>query len=569
MRQVTTETAGDITSPLPNLVPARILNEFAYCPRLAYIEWVESEFEDNVFTVDGRRVHARVDGGKGRMPDAKDADEKAEKIHARSVLLSAPLEGLIARIDIVEMEGRQTTPVDYKRGKKPDLPEGAWEPERVQLCAQGLILRENGYACTGGVIYYAGSRERVTIPFIDDLVARTRGLIRELREAAKSPSRPEPLKDSPKCGGCSLVDICLPDETVFLQEEKEAGHDGMRRIIPARDDALPLYVQAHGAQVGKKGEVLVVKEKGKAVAESRLPATSQVCLFGNVGITARALQECCQRSIPISHFQYGGWFCGITMGMGHRNAEIKRVQFRAADKPDICLALSRRIVSAKIANQRTIVRRNHPDPDKNALRSLDQLKEAATMAESQESLLGFEGNAARIYFSTFPDLLKPRDGEAMVFDFEGRNRRPPRDPVNALLSFAYAMLVKDLTVTLLSVGLDPYQGFYHKPRFGRPALSLDLMEEFRPIIADSVVLTLVNNAAVNAGGFIRAGGSVVMKPGTKKALIGTYERRMDQLITHPVFGYRISYRRTLEVQSRLLIRYLAGEIYEFPPFLPR
>jgi len=186
-----------------------------------------------------------------------------------------------------------------------------------------------------------------------------------------------------------------------------------------------------------------------------------------------------------------------------------------------------------------------------------------------ESLLGIEGNAARHYFGAFGGMLKPKDEGAPEFDFAGRNRRPPRDPVNAMLSFVYAMLAKDCTVALLAAGFDPFQGFYHQPRFGRPALALDLMEEFRPILADSTVLTLVNSGAVRAGDFVHGGGAVNMKSAARKALIETYERRMDQLVTHPVFGYRISYRRVLEVQARLLARHVGGELPEFPPFLPR
>ncbi len=567
----------DYGDSVPELLPARMLNEYAYCPRLAYLMWVESEFDHNAFTLDGRRVHARVDSGPQALPEADEAQEgeetedaePAESIRARSVMLSAPTEGLIAKIDLVELEGQVATPVDYKRSKKPDTSQGAWEPERVQLCAQGLILRENGYQSDRGVLYFAGSKERVEIDFTAGLIERTRELVLEFRRVAAIPERPAPLHESPKCGGCSLVAICLPEETARLQAEGEPTEAEMRRLLPARDDALPLYVQTHGMQVGKQGEVLVVKEKGSVRAEAKLVTTSQVCLFGNIGITAQALHECCDRGIPVCHFQASGWFHGITTGLGPRNAMARRIQFRAADNPAICLAVARRIASAKIQNQRTMLRRNHPEPLLLDLRALDEQAEAASRAESLESLLGHEGSAARIYFGAFPGLLKPKVEAGFEFDFEGRNRRPPRDPVNAMLSFAYAMLAKDCTTTLLGVGLDPHVGFYHQPRFGRPALALDLMEEFRPLVADSVVLTLVNNGIVAPDGFLKVGRSAAMKPKTQKVLIEAYERRMDQLVTHPVFGYRVSYRRTLEVQARLLTRHLAGEIPNWPPFLPR
>jgi CRISPR-associated protein Cas1 len=158
---------------------------------------------------------------------------------------------------------------------------------------------------------------------------------------------------------------------------------------------------------------------------------------------------------------------------------------------------------------------------------------------------------------------------AWNFDFEGRNRRPPLDPVNSMLSLAYALLAKDLTVTTLSVGFDPHMGFFHRPRYCRPALALDLMEEFRPIIADSVVLGAVNNGVITTDDFIRRGNAVAMKDPARKKFIEAYERRMDSLITHPLFGYRLSYRRVLEVQARLLARAVTGELDEYIAFTTR
>ena len=200
------------------------------------------------------------------------------------------------------------------------------------------------------------------------------------------------------------------------------------------------------------------------------------------------------------------------------------------------------------------------------------MAERAEGAGSLEELLGMEGNAARLYFGDLNGMIKTDEGQAvegLAFDFDGRNRRPPRDPINALLSLGYSLLTKGLTVACYAVGFDPYIGFYHQPRFGRPALALDLMEPFRPLIADSAVLTAVNTGMVTARDFVRVGGSVALTTGGRKAFFRAYELRMDTLVTHPLFGYRISYRRTLEVQSRLLGRVLLGEITEYPNFCTR
>jgi CRISPR-associated protein Cas1 len=173
--------------------------------------------------------------------------------------------------------------------------------------------------------------------------------------------------------------------------------------------------------------------------------------------------------------------------------------------------------------------------------------------------------AAKLYFQGFSRLLK--GGPA--FNLEGRNRRPPTDPVNALLSFVYSLLAKELTITLHAVGFDPMLGFFHRPQYGRPSLALDLAEEFRPLIADSVVLTLINNAEVSESSFVCRGGAVALTDTGRKAVLTAFERRLETEITHPLFGYSISYRRVLDVQSRLLSRVLLGELTEYPGFFTR
>ncbi len=560
-----------IINDFPDLVPARMVNEFAYCPRLAYLEWVQGEFAVNADVADGRYVHRVVDNEEGRMPD--DLCEE-DRIHARSVWLSAPAEYLGARIDLIEAEGQAVTPVDYKRGAVPDIPEHAWEADRVQVCAQGLVLRANGYACEEGVLYYAESKTRVPVPLDEFLIERTRGLVADLRLKAAEGIIPPPLTDSPKCVRCSLNAICLPDEINLLAAgcpQKQASDEEVRRLLPARDDALPLYVQEQGARIGKHGECFRISLKDARLGEARIFETSQVCVFGNVQISTQALQEMLTRDIPVVYFTTGGWFYGITHGLSHKNVELRRAQFQAAADPIYRVEFASAIVTTKIENCRTLLMRNHIDPPQTIINELARLAQTARSAENITSLLGIEGLAARHYFQNFSGMLKPREqGVAgWNFDFNGRNRRPPLDPVNALLSYAYSLLAKDMTVTIQAVGFDPYQGFYHEPRYGRAALAMDLMEEFRPIVADSVVLWVVNNGIVQLDDFIRRGKAVALKPQARKRFIEAYEKRMDALITHPVFGYRISYRRVLEVQARLLGRVLTGEIAEYPGFRTR
>jgi CRISP-associated protein Cas1 len=552
---------------LPELVPARMLNEHTYCPRLAYLEWVQGDFADSADTVEGRFHHRTTSAETGALPEPLELGDA--RLHARSVLLSAAQVGLIARIDLVEADGTVVTPVDYKRGKAPDIPERAWEPERVQLCAQALVLEENGYQVDHGVLYFVGSRTRVEIRFDAALRARTLALLAQMRQAAAQPEAPPPLVDSPKCPRCSLVGICLPDEINRLRDAEPDGE--VRRLVPARDDALPLYVQSAGTRVGRRGEELVVETRDGDKRTVRVADTSQVCLFGAVQMSTQVIQELCKRGLTICYLSAGGWFYGITRGMDHKHVDLRRRQFATAADPAASLALARRFVTVKIRNQRTMVRRNADDPPPFVIDRMRELIERAQDAASLESLLGLEGGAARHYFEAFGGMLRPgADGAPRLgFDFDGRNRRPPRDPVNALLSLGYALLTKDLTITLMGVGFDPYLGFYHQPRYGRPALALDVMEEFRPLIVDSVVLSAVNTGVVQAGDFIRRGGAVALTAAGRGKFIRAYERRMDELVTHPVFGYRVSYRRILEVQVRLLGRYLTGEIPEYPAFATR
>ena len=560
-----------VTSPIPQptapveLVPARMLNEFAYCPRLSYLEWVQGEFEHSEDTLDGRFQHRRVDRPSGDLPDADSAERTT--IHARSVMLSDEELGAIARIDLVESDGSRATPVDYKRGAVPNVPEGAYEPERVQLCVQGLLLRAHGYECDEGVIYFVKSRRRVRVLFDDELVSRTLELLDGVRSMAADGEMPPPLEDSPKCPRCSLVGICLPDEVTFLNgSHYVVKPDDVRRMAPARDDALPMYVQAQGGIVGKSGDNLTVRVRGEKVASARLLDVSNLSIFGNAQVTAQATREMLDRNIPICHFTYGGWLKGVTHGIGHKNVELRMNQFAVAGDKVRSLSIARELVIAKLRNSRVMLRRNHPDAPPAALKEIARLSRNARKADSLQTLLGIEGAAASVYFANFGAMIRSEDSE---FDFRVRSRRPPKDPVNAVLSFLYSMLIKQALVSAISVGFDPYLGFYHQPKYGKPALALDLAEEFRPIVADSAALTLFNNAELMGADFVRRSGAVSLTQEGRKAVIRAFERRMDTLIRHPLFGYSISYRRIMEVQARLLGRHVLGELKRYPAFTTR
>ena len=548
---------------IPGLLPARMLNEFAYCPRLFHLEWVASQFEDNDDTHEGRFHHRRVDRDTWKTGSGGDEPPTI----ARSVLLSSKRLKLVARIDLVESDQDGTVrPVDYKRGKPAPTPEQVWEPELVQLCAQGLLLREAGYRCDEGVIWFAAARRRVTVNFNNELIARTLELAGDAREVAEADVAPPPLIDSPKCPRCSLVGLCLPDEVNFLTERRA---DRPRRLVPRDRAGRPLYVSEQGARIGVRRGRVTVQHDDQELASLRLPDVSQVCLFGNVQVSAQALRQLFRRNIPVAWFSYGGWFQGFAHGLASGHVELRRRQYAAANHGD--LDASRRFVAGKIANSRTLLRRNARMAVDTEVKQLSRLQEQAAEADSLGSLLGFEGTAARIYFGAFPRMLReehrlPGD----EFTFDGRERRPPPDPVNALLSYIYSLLVKDLTATVFLVGFDPYLGLFHRPKFGRPALALDLIEEFRPLVGESVVLQVINNKEIAARDFVARGrvGVSLTKDG-RRAVLRAYERRLDQELTHPWFGYRATYRRLFEVQARMLGAYLLDEIPHYTPLTTR
>ena len=560
-----------MNAALPELIPVRMLNEFAFCPRLAHLEWVQGEFEDNVATFTGRFDHRRVDrpGPVKRYDSLKQTlDQQADLIHGNAIKLSAPAAGLVGVIDVVEGDGMDAVPVDYKHGPEPRIAGGVWPSDRVQLCAQALMLREQGYQCDHGVVYYAGSKSRVDVFFDDQLISDTWETIQALRSMAASGEIPPPLAGSSKCPGCSLVTVCLPDEVNVCAHEQDGMEHPLRRLIPARKDQMPLYVHTQGAKVGKKGENLVVTARDMPAVAVRLLDISQVSVFGGVQVTTPAVNCLCGHRIPLCYFSHGGWFYGVTKGLGHKNVELRIYQYRAVDDDLSALNLSRRLVDAKIRNCRTFLRRNMIKKDEKVLRELNGIILRLPTVDNKETLLGLEGTAARLYFGAFPGMFK-QPGDQPAFEFENRNRRPPKDPVNALLSFAYSMLTKDMTVTLQTVGFDPYLGFYHATKYGRPALALDLIEEFRPIIADSTVINVINNGIITPKDFVQAGGGINLTVDGRKKFTQTYERRLDQMITHPVFKYRITYRQVFDIQVRLLGRHLAGELPDYPMFLVR
>jgi CRISPR-associated protein Cas1 len=571
--------------PIADLIPVRALNQATYCPRLYYLQYVDAVVPVNEHVEGGLFDHRRVNDPDLANRTRKDGDTRA----TRSVALSSERLGITAVLDVVEEKGGNAYPVETKHGSAPRDDAGrpsVWDNDAVQLCAQGMLLEEDlGAPVPKGVLFYAGTRERVEVPFDEALRQKTLATIEQVRALAARDAPPEPLPAElrHRCHGCSLATICLPEETLYQISHPDGTSGpppaGITRVVPQSDDGAVLYVQEPGSHVGKRSEHLIVRKDGQELNRIPLHAVRQVVLLSSVQISTQALETLASNGIPVAFVTGYGRFIATLTPAPAKNVSLREAQFRRFADQAEALTLTRAVVRAKLTNQRTLLMRclrSRPDDDEDASRGSDEpaargladLLARLDRAASVETLLGLEGQGAALYFGEFNRFLKAQP-PGRGFDFQSRNRRPPRDPVNALLSFAYAMLVKDCFSALCVVGFDPYRGFFHTGRHGRPSLALDLMEEFRAVIADSVVLTLINNRVVDPADFVAWREACQLTEAGRKKFFAAYEQRRATVVTHPLFGYRMSYSRMMEVQARLLAAYLRGDVPQYTGFTVR
>jgi CRISPR-associated protein Cas1 len=403
--------------------------------------------------------------------------------------------------------------------------------------------------------------------------------------------------------GCSAYPICLPNESLWWARARAEAEpepqlrfgfaarteDELRdRILeamefaaenrggdaaptlkpprPDRDDGEVLVVQKAGAQIGISGEELVVKFKDEVIRKLPGQQVRAIYLYGAVQLTAQAISTCLELGIDVAYFSPAGRYLGALCGLPASGVDARRGQYRLFELPGVRLQLAKEVIRAKIHNQRVMLMRNGEVPER-ALQLMIHFRDATASARELTELLGIEGNAAALYFEQFDSMLKKR--EDWKFDWRGRNRRPPRDPVNALLSLGYSMLAKELTGVCHAVGLDPFLGFMHQPRYGRPALALDLMEEFRPLVADSVAISLVNRGELGPEDFIRSANGTFLNDRGRKVFWEAWFRRLDTEVSHPEFEYKMAYRRMLDVQARQLWRFVRGEAAGYHGFTTR
>jgi CRISPR-associated protein Cas1 len=558
--------------------PARNVAEHAYCARLFYYMQVEGVFLPSSDTEKGVAVHRRVDKPSAAPEDGGEAVADLDRPKSvRSLALTSKALGLTATLDLAEISGRTATPVEYRKGRPkraamappPDDPGEAddpplsrmepWPTDRVQVGLQAILLEEAGYTVTEAVIYYAEERLKLKIAVDAVLKAEALATLEAAKTCAQGP-RPQPLVNDPRCVRCSLQPICLPDEVnhqraVKPTEERPAP----RKIWPPRDEGIHVVAQQEGAKIGVKGMALKVTGKdGVTIKEIPLANLESLSLLGSVQISTQTVHALADRSIPVAFLSAAGRLVAMVDPLDSVSAEVRRSQIRKLDRPEACLELTRALVAAKIMNQRTLLMRNHAALPPGVPAELAREAAEASRAQSLDAARGHEGQAAAVYFAHFAGMFK---GDlAAEFDANGRQRRPPPDPINSCLSLGYAMLAHECVAALRVARLEPSIGGFHISKPGRPALALDLMEPFRPLIADSVAIAAFNRGELTEGHFLRTAAGCALTDAGRKAFFGLYGRRMNTEVTHPVFEYRLSYRRMITLHARMIAAWLVGDI---------
>lgn len=545
------------------MMPVRALSNYVYCPRLFYLQRVEGIFIKDKATTEGSALHEKVD-----TPTITNEQKELCKVQ-RSVELSSTELGLVGVLDICEQTAEGWEIVDYKRGSaaRDADDERAVKPwDEIQILAQTLLAEKNNFRITAAHVFYAADRRRVPVSLSVERRAWCLNVLGDARQCAASRNLPPPLVNDWRCNYCSAYPVCLPNESTTWANGGVTVPETPRPPLADDDTREVLVVHSYGAAVGLSAGKVQIKVKGELRQEIPLHQLRAIYVYGAIQLTGHLLASALENGIQIGHFSPAGKFLGVTSGLGTTGTLARRGQYRIADIESESLAIAQQMIAAKVHNQRVLLLRNSEETN-NEVQALSDLKNKCLNTKSLDSLRGIEGAAAAVYFGAFSKVLK--SAESGTFDFNGRNRRPPQDPTNALLSLGYSMLVKELTGICLLVGLDPYLGIFHKPKLGRPALALDVMEEFRPLIVDSVVITLINRQELQKSDFQFTSRGVFLKDDSRRIFWEAWFRRLDTEVKHPEFGYKMSYRRMLEIQVRQLWRVCCGEAKSYHGFITR
>ena len=547
----------------------RNVAEYAYCPRLFHFMTVEGVMLPSVDTEEGKLVHHQVDA-PSRLPDEDQDPERPRTL--RSFALVSDAFGLTGKLDLCEMTGDEAIPIEYKKGRprrrvRDEIDEAGqsissndcepWPTDRVQVGLQALLLQEAGYRVRRARFWYASTRQKLEIVVDNSLLQEARDCLAAAKSCAESGTRPLPLVNDPRCQGCSLQPLCLPDE-VNLERQSDP-QAAPRRLWPPHQDGLQLVAMTTGSKIGVRQNALRVTDKdGELIKEVPLAHIDALAVLGHVQVTTQAIHALSDRGTPIAWLSAAGRLTAIIDPLDSVSALVRKAQVLCLEDPARALELAKAVTLAKIHNQRTVLLRNLDSPPARLLNEMSRCESHAAKADTLDVVRGYEGQAAALYFEHFPAMFK--SDLAAEFAANGRQRRPPPDPINATLSFAYSILSNECVSALRLARLEPALGALHSSKPARPALALDLMEPFRPLIADSVCLSLFNRGEIGAGHFLRSASGCAFSQVGMKAFFIAYGRRMETEVTHPVFDYRLSYRRMIHLHARLVAAWMIGDI---------
>jgi CRISPR-associated protein Cas1 len=524
------------------------LHALAYCPRLFYLEEVEELYTQDAAVFAGRRLHAEI--------------EKEEGEEWQELVLENNELGLRGKVDALRTRNGQTIPYEHKKGRcyrdasnKPQ----AWQSDRLQILAYACLIEAAlGITVPEGRIRYHADNVLVHIPLDDQGRQEVREAIQQARQLRLTTERPPITTNERLCARCSLAPVCLPEEVRRAQGVTQQPI----RLFPEDDEREVIHVLEAGTCVGKSGEQLKITKRDKSTQALPARQVGQLVIHSFAQISTQALYFCAEQDIGVHFVSGGGRYLG---SFEPRAGSIQRRvrQYQALSQPDTCLKLARQLVACRGQSQRKFLMRGQHGSEtvlelEQTIAQMQRILKQVPQADSLSSLLGLEGNLAALYFKGLPQLLSP--GAAPEFQFSGRNRRPPQDRFNALLSFGYSLLLKDVMNAILVVGLEPALGFYHQPRTQAPPLALDLMEIFRVPLVDLPVMGAINRGQWDAqADFDVRSGQVWLSESGRRKFIALYERRKEESWKHPVLGYSLTYRRLLELEVRLLEKEWMGE----------
>lgn len=541
-------------------LPVHALHALSYCERLYYLENVEQIHVADAAVYAGRRLHVEI---------AREEDED----EWLTLNLESERWGLNGRIDCVRRRDGMIIPYEHKRGRAARGRDGeteTWPSDRLQIVAYAALVEEQtGREVTEGRVRYHADNVMVRVPITEAARVELSRAIARARELQGTVERPPVTENERLCVRCSLAPVCLPEEARLGEQlsrhvAAEIERRDTLRLFPADDDRRTLHVLTQGARVGRKGDRLEITARDEPSQLHPVHEVGQIVLHGFSQITTQALRLCGEQEVGVHWVTTGGRYMGAWMaGLGSVQRRIR--QYRALTDPDLCLRLARKLAEARARGQLSFLLRASREAGRaaveeitSAIGGIRKLLSPLSRADNLDSLRGYEGSIGARYFSALPYLIVPEAGEAMRP--EGRNRRPPRDRCNALLSFGYALLLKDVTNAILAVGLDPSLGFYHQPRSQAHPLALDLLELFRVPMVDLPVVASINRRQWDEDeDFQIAGQQVWLSDAGRKKLISICERRKADQWKHPVIGHSLSYSRLMELEVRLLEKEWMGE----------